>query len=84
MTETLWTLAFDHRNSLRRAFFGISGDATEADHARARDANALIFRRHREGDEAVVRIAQNYLRLIGVYLATRRGRNIDDRSATLT
>jgi len=43
MTETLWTLAFDHRNSLRRAFFGITGEATASDHQRARDAKSLIF-----------------------------------------
>ena len=43
MTDCLWTLAFDHRNSLRRSFFGITGDATEADHERARVAKGIIF-----------------------------------------
>lgn len=41
--RNLWTLAFDHRNSLRRSFFGISGTATAADRQRARDAKSLIF-----------------------------------------
>lgn len=39
----LWTLAFDHRSSLRRSFFGITGEATDADHERARAAKLLIF-----------------------------------------
>jgi myo-inositol catabolism protein IolC len=43
VTDLLWTLAFDHRNSLRRSFFGITGEATEADHQRARAAKAMIF-----------------------------------------
>lgn len=43
MNDCLWTLAFDHRNSLRRSFFGITGDVTEADHQRGRDAKAIIF-----------------------------------------
>jgi myo-inositol catabolism protein IolC len=43
VTDLLWTLAFDHRNSLRRSFFGITGEATEAVHQRARDAKAIIF-----------------------------------------
>ena len=41
--DPLWTLAFDHRNSLRRAFFGIDGVPTPADHARCRAAKAVIF-----------------------------------------
>jgi myo-inositol catabolism protein IolC len=41
--DCLWTLAFDHRNSLRRSFFGITGEATEAEHQRARDAKGIIF-----------------------------------------
>lgn len=43
MNELLWTLAFDHRNSLRRSFFGIVGEATDADHQRAREAKGIIF-----------------------------------------
>ena len=43
MKDCLWTLAFDHRNSLRRSFFGITGEATEADHQRAREAKGIIF-----------------------------------------
>lgn len=43
MSDGLWTLAFDHRNSLRRSFFGIVGTATEADHQRARTAKGIIF-----------------------------------------
>jgi myo-inositol catabolism protein IolC len=39
----LWTLAFDHRNSLRRAFFGIGGEPTAADHDRGVWAKTLIF-----------------------------------------
>ena len=42
-TQSLWTLAFDHRNSLRRSFFGITGEPTAADHHHARVAKALIF-----------------------------------------
>lgn len=38
-----WILAFDHRNSLRCSFFGVTGAATAADHARARETKAVIF-----------------------------------------
>jgi myo-inositol catabolism protein IolC len=41
--DPLWTLAFDHRNSLRRAFFGIDGVPTPDDNARCRAAKAVIF-----------------------------------------
>ena len=41
--DALWFMAFDHRNSLRRSFFGIDGDATEADHARARHLKSVIL-----------------------------------------
>ena len=41
--DPLWTLAFDHRTSLRRTFFGIDGVPTPADHARCRAAKAVIF-----------------------------------------
>lgn len=41
--DPLWTLAFDHRNSLRRTFFGIDGVPTPDDHARCRAAKAVIF-----------------------------------------
>lgn len=39
----LWTMAFDHRNSFRRSFFGIEGTPTAADEQRCRDAKAVIF-----------------------------------------
>jgi myo-inositol catabolism protein IolC len=42
--DPLWTLAFDHRNSLRRTFFGIDGVPTPDDHARCRAAKAVIFK----------------------------------------
>src|SRR5581483_9599294 len=38
----LFVLAFDHRNSLRTAFFGIKGEATPAQHAMAREAKLVI------------------------------------------
>jgi myo-inositol catabolism protein IolC len=39
----LWALAFDHRSSLRRGFFGIDGEPTPTDHARCRAGKAVIF-----------------------------------------
>ena len=39
----LWTLAFDHRNSLRRSFFGITGEPTAGDHERGVWAKSVIF-----------------------------------------
>jgi myo-inositol catabolism protein IolC len=41
--DLLWVLAFDHRESLRRSFFGITGQATEDDDARAREAKEITF-----------------------------------------
>lgn len=38
----LWTMAFDHRNSLRTSFFGLTGPPSAADQARARDAKAIV------------------------------------------
>jgi len=38
----LFVLAFDHRNSLRTAFFGIQGEATPEQHAMAREAKLVI------------------------------------------
>jgi myo-inositol catabolism protein IolC len=42
-SDPLWALAFDHRNSLRREFFGIDREPTPADDARCRAAKAVIF-----------------------------------------
>jgi hypothetical protein len=39
----LFTLAFDHRNSLRTQFFGLTGEPTPADHARCREAKEVIY-----------------------------------------
>ncbi len=39
----LWTLAFDHRNSFRRTFFGITGTPTAEQDERCRRAKGVIF-----------------------------------------
>jgi myo-inositol catabolism protein IolC len=39
----LFVLAFDHRNSFRRAFFGIEGTPTPDDERRCREGKAIIF-----------------------------------------
>lgn len=41
--QPLWTMAFDHRNSLRTSFFGLTGPETAQEHQRAVDAKQLVF-----------------------------------------
>lgn len=41
--QLLWTMAFDHRNSLRTSFFGLTGPEGEADRERAVAAKQLVF-----------------------------------------
>ena len=44
MSERVFILAFDHRVSLMRSFFGVEGAPTGADGDRARTAKGVIWR----------------------------------------